>query len=189
MSASIDFYSVLGVDRRARPSEIRDAYKRLAVALHPDRNLTEADALEHFKVVQQAFSVLSDPQRRVEYDAKRRSWLDDGHPDRTPAIPHPRTPQKGCRIEQTVQVPKTVLRDGGRVIVTVARTVPCAQCAGQGCATCSGSGVQRVNARLGVPVPPSTPAGARMRVPGRGHAGRWGGEDGDLILTLQGGAA
>ncbi|SRR5579884_1048075 len=62
-----DYYEVLGVGRSASADEIRRAYRRLALQYHPDRN-PSADASEKFKEAQEAYEVLSDPERRAQYD-------------------------------------------------------------------------------------------------------------------------
>ncbi|MFW6066800.1 MAG: molecular chaperone DnaJ [Myxococcota bacterium] len=63
-----DYYEVLGVDRTASPDQIKKAYRRLALELHPDRNPDDAHAEERFKEASEAFQVLSDPQKRQVYD-------------------------------------------------------------------------------------------------------------------------
>lgn len=65
--ATGDHYAVLGVDRGAGDEEVRRAYRRLAVQLHPDKN-PHPDADEAFKTVGAAYSVLSDARRRADYD-------------------------------------------------------------------------------------------------------------------------
>jgi curved DNA-binding protein CbpA len=64
-----DHYQTLGVSRDASPEEIRAAYKRLAVRWHPDKNAGDKDRAEvMFKQIGEAYSVLSDPVRRADYD-------------------------------------------------------------------------------------------------------------------------
>src|SRR3982751_5154374 len=64
-----DLYSVLGVDRKASADEIKKAYRKLARQYHPDRNPDDKAAEEKFKEVSAAHDVLSDPEKRKEYDA------------------------------------------------------------------------------------------------------------------------
>jgi molecular chaperone DnaJ len=63
-----DYYEVLGVGRSANDSEIKSAYRKLALKYHPDRNPNNPQAEERFKEAAEAYSVLSDPQRRSTYD-------------------------------------------------------------------------------------------------------------------------
>ena len=69
MPAVKDPYKVLGVDRKASAAEIKKAYRKLARTYHPDRNPDDARAEERFKEVQEAYSVLSDPEKRKAYDS------------------------------------------------------------------------------------------------------------------------
>ncbi|MBI2894202.1 MAG: molecular chaperone DnaJ [Deltaproteobacteria bacterium] len=63
-----DYYEVLGVPRGADPDEIKKAYRKLAMRYHPDQNQGDKSAEEAFKEVNEAYEVLSDPDRRGRYD-------------------------------------------------------------------------------------------------------------------------
>ena len=63
-----DYYEVLGVSRQASDQEIKSAYRKLALQYHPDRNPGNHQAEESFKEAAEAYSVLSDSQKRAQYD-------------------------------------------------------------------------------------------------------------------------
>lgn len=63
-----DYYKILGVERKASEEEIRKAYRELAKQHHPDRNPDNKQAEERFKEINEAYQVLSDPQKRSVYD-------------------------------------------------------------------------------------------------------------------------
>jgi len=63
-----DYYQVLGVPRNAPAKDIRAAYRRLARKSHPDANPKDPQAAERFKGISEAYAVLSDPQKRAQYD-------------------------------------------------------------------------------------------------------------------------
>lgn len=63
-----DYYELLGVTRTATEQEIKKAYKKVALACHPDRNPEDPEAEERFKLASEAYQVLSDPQKRQVYD-------------------------------------------------------------------------------------------------------------------------
>lgn len=70
-----DYYKILGIDRNADVSDIKKAYRKLAMEYHPDRNPGDAKAEERFKEIGEAYAVLSDPQKRREYDQFGRTGM------------------------------------------------------------------------------------------------------------------
>ncbi|MDR2454713.1 MAG: DnaJ domain-containing protein [Bifidobacteriaceae bacterium] len=66
-----DFYKLLGIDKNADQAAIKKAYRRLARQHHPDANPGDTAAEERFKEVSEAYSVLSDPEQRKQYDGVR----------------------------------------------------------------------------------------------------------------------
>ena len=68
MAEKRDYYEVLGVSKSATPEEIKKAYRQLALKYHPDRNPDDKDAEEKFKEAAEAYSVLSDADKRARYD-------------------------------------------------------------------------------------------------------------------------
>ncbi|MEW5011904.1 MAG: DnaJ domain-containing protein, partial [Cycloclasticus sp.] len=71
-----DFYKVLEVARNASGREIKKSYRRLAMKYHPDRNTDNPDAEEKFKVIQEAYAILSDEQKRSAYDQFGHAGVD-----------------------------------------------------------------------------------------------------------------
>ena len=68
MSTQRDYYDILGVSRTASLDEIKAAYRKLALKYHPDRNPDNKEAEEKFKEAANAYQVLSDEQKRRQYD-------------------------------------------------------------------------------------------------------------------------
>ena len=77
--AANDFYQTLGVSRDASDSEIKKAYRKLAVQYHPDKNPGNKEAEEKFKEISAAFDVLKDPEKRAKYDQFGHDAFRGGH--------------------------------------------------------------------------------------------------------------
>jgi len=63
-----DYYSVLGLEKSASAEQIKKAYRKLALKFHPDKNPDDKQAEERFKEITEAYAVLSDPQKKQQYD-------------------------------------------------------------------------------------------------------------------------
>ncbi len=78
MSASIDYYELLEVERSADDGTIKSSYRRLAMRFHPDKNPGDAAAEAKFKAISAAYSCLSDPQKRAAYDNYGHAAFENG---------------------------------------------------------------------------------------------------------------
>src|SRR5215208_5440619 len=73
-----DLYKVLGVTREASQEEIRRSYRKLAREHHPDANRDDPKAEERFKEIQHAYEILSNPEKRRQYDEGPRAFFGGG---------------------------------------------------------------------------------------------------------------
>jgi len=72
--AYIDYYQILGVDKKATPDDIKKAYRKLARNYHPDLNPNDKDAQRKFQEINEANEVLSDAEKRKKYDEYGENW-------------------------------------------------------------------------------------------------------------------
>ncbi|MDO3641698.1 J domain-containing protein [Mucilaginibacter sp. L3T2-6] len=72
--AFIDYYQVLGIDKKASEKDIKAAYRKLARKYHPDLNPNDAEAHKKFQQLNEANEVLSDPEKRKKYDQYGEHW-------------------------------------------------------------------------------------------------------------------
>jgi len=252
-----DYYEVLGVGRDAGNDEIKKAYRKLAMELHPDRNPGNKEAEEKFKEAAEAYSVLSDADKRRTYDqyghagpglgsgmggqsfqfdpsqfagfedilggifgdffgGSRRSTSSRG--------------ERGSDLQYNLKLPfkdavfgkdafelefprldgcgtckgsgaapgtgvETCGQCGGRGQVAARQgffqmVVPCPKCGGRGklipnpCKTCHGEGRARGTAKVKFNIPAGVDRGNRLKLRGQGEAGRFGGENGDLLVVF-----
>ena len=69
-----DYYDILGLEKDASQKQVRDAYRRMALLHHPDRNKDNPEAADRMKEINESYAVLSDPKKRSEYDALRKAY-------------------------------------------------------------------------------------------------------------------
>ena len=77
--AQEDYYRVLGVDQKAPPSKIKEAYRQLAFKHHPDRNRENPAAADKMKKINEAYAVLSNPAKKSEYDNLKTQFGSSAH--------------------------------------------------------------------------------------------------------------
>ena len=70
----IDYYNILGIDKKASEEDIKKAYRKLARKLHPDLNPNDKEAHKKFQAVNEANEVLSDKEKRKKYDQYGKNW-------------------------------------------------------------------------------------------------------------------
>jgi DnaJ domain len=108
MQDDLDPYDVLGVGRGASDEEIRAAYRRAALASHPDLHPGDASAVKRFRQVQIAYEALDDPARRAAYDGPPPT----AQP--APRRPPPETPVSLAReLGETVRAVRVMARRSG----------------------------------------------------------------------------
>src|SRR5580658_2126879 len=275
-----DYYETLGISRTAKEEEIRKTYRKLARKYHPDLNPGDKSAEDRFKLVQEAYDILSDPKKREVYD--QYGFYSDNIP---PGGPGPGSgagagqpgmgfggfdfsdyvnqggggdahagsgtgafrdifsqffggrraeaangggPEKGSDLEYGLDIDFWQSIRGTQVRLNVARqeicetcngtgavggastvcpecdgtgsvnqmagamkfSLTCPRCDGKGrlrnvCPTCHGDGRLSKTETVEVRIPPSAQSGSRLRVAGKGNAGRAGGAAGDLYITVR----
>ena len=70
----IDYYKVLGIDKKATAGDVKKAYRKQARKYHPDLNPNDADAKKNFQLINEANEVLRDPEKRKKYDKYGKDW-------------------------------------------------------------------------------------------------------------------
>ena len=81
MAEKKDYYEVLGVDRSASADDIKKAFRKLAIKYHPDKNPGNKEAEEKFKEAAEAYSVLSDAEKKARYDQFGHAGVEGAGPD------------------------------------------------------------------------------------------------------------
>lgn len=201
-----DLYALLGVGRTVDAAGLKRAWRDLARQLHPDRNRDDPAAGEKLAAVNAAYDVLSDPERRAQYDrygADAASVFFD--PSTAEPVRPERPEQRGIRTGPVRAKPVRHGADANVVLILSANQAArggvqrvdvdpdrvCPSCNGTGlrrsgrlCSKCE-RGVIRGLGSFRVPVPAGLRSGQVLLAPGHGHPGTGrGAQRGDLRITL-----
>ena len=84
-----NYYEILGLDKNASDVDIKKAYRKLAVKYHPDKNPNNKEAEDKFKIINEAYSVLSDKEKKQQYDRFGKQGVEgNGGPSMGNVNPH-----------------------------------------------------------------------------------------------------
>lgn len=166
MAERKDYYKILGINKNASENEIKSAFKKLAVTWHPDKFATESEekkkeAEEKFKDINEAYSVLSDKEKRAQYDNPQPEGF-DGWCGFNPFDPFGRSSQQqrvniGTDIRLTLNVSIEEAYKGTLKKLKFKKKEHCSECNGTGskdgiesaCPHCNGTGMFREESRNG----------------------------------------
>ena len=255
-----DYYRILGVERKASAADLKRAYRKLARKFHPDLNPGDKTAEAKFKEIQEAYSILSDPKKKSQYDqfgfvgdqtppgAGQRSYSsgfegfdfsDYGSSSFADffenlfgrgARPAQTGAERGEDLHYTMKIGFDEAVNGLQSRIQLTRLASCPACQGSGhshsagkgrcpacggsgrthlqrgsmrfattcpacqgtgaargedCRECRGQGVGQKTELINVKIPAGVDAGSKVRVPGKGNAGRNGGPPGDLYISIE----
>jgi curved DNA-binding protein len=196
-----DYYKILGVNRSASEAEIKKAYRKLAMKYHPDHAKGDKTAEEKFKKISEAYAVLSDKEKRQEYDTfgsegfRQRFSQEDifrgfnlndilkefgfggdvfGGEGRGTRFSYGTGPSFGGRGRQQAQSVK-----GSDLIYELPLTLREAAFGASKAVTIQNHGTAE---RITVKIPKGMIAGKKLRLAGKGNPGPFGGPRGDLYI-------
>ncbi len=264
MANKRDYYEVLGLSKGASEAEIKKAYRQLAIKYHPDKNPGDATAEEKFKEAAEAYSVLSDANKKSRYDQFGHAGMggstgpdfSGGFGDLNDILKDlfggggfggfdfggfggsrsssqgPRV-HKGRDIRTRVKLTLKEISQGVAKEISIERNVACESCGGKGtkkssdlktcptcngtgqtrhvsqsmfgqsisystchqcggdgkivtnpCSHCSGEGLVRKRETVKIEIPAGVEKGMQLNVKGAGHAAKFNGINGDLLIVI-----
>jgi len=255
--AKRDYYEVLGLKKGASEAELKKAYRKLARKYHPDVNPGDKGAEERFKEISEAHEILTDPEKRRQYDAVGHAGFEGFRPGSGSgwegfqgsgfggagvdfsdlfgdlfgqgAGVRRGGPRQGADLEYEMEVDFREAVLGTEKEISYRRSAACSSCSGRGyqpgtgggpcpqcggrgrvsaqrgpislqqacprchgsgqlpgtpCAPCGGRGAVPKAERIRVKIPAGVDDGSRVRLAGKGEAGREGGGPGDLYIRV-----
>jgi len=168
-----DCYEILGVSKNASDQEIKSAYRKLALKYHPDKNPDDKEAEEKFKEAAEAYSILSDAEKRARYDSYGYNGIQGGFSGFDPSTfgdfgdilgeffgfgdifggrRKRGGPERGSDLRYDLKIAFKEAAFGLKTKIKIPRQETCTDCEGRGtprgkepakCSTCGGSGQQR----------------------------------------------
>lgn len=154
------YYEILGISRNTSAADVKKAYRKLAIKYHPDKNPdNQAESGEKFKEISEAYEILSDSQKRSQYDQFGKIGTAQGVPfggfgpfgkffNQHPFGTHPTGPNRGGKIKLRIGITVKVAYMGQDVKLPIKRNTYCEKCKGYGstdcedytCKICNGDG-------------------------------------------------
>ena len=263
--AKRDYYEILGVDKSTSLADIKKAYRKLAIQYHPDKNPGNKEAEDKFKEAAEAYSVLSDPDKKAKYDQFGHAGMNGsagpdfsgGFGDLNDILSslfggggfsgfsgfggfggsqgrgESQRVHKGRDIRTRVKLSLKEIAEGVEKEISIERNIPCNTCDGKGaknqnsiknCSACNGSGqvrhvsnsifgqsisystcqqcggngkiitepchhchgegLERKRETLKIKIPAGVEKGMQISVRGAGHAAKFNGINGDLLIVV-----
>lgn len=195
-------YEVLGVDKSATDSEIKKAFRDLSKKYHPDI-CKEENADQKFKEINDAYSILSDPQKKANYDNYGSAegptssqtggfsgFGDFGFGGFNPFRSAGYRRRSGESLYDLITISLYEACFGTRKTISYPHLVPCDTCNGKGrkgetaCPICHGTGKVEKIETLTIIIPPGCTPGDTLRIRGKGNAGDSGASPGDLLIRV-----
>lgn len=242
-----DYYNVLNINKDANESEIKKAYRKLAMKYHPDRNKGDVSSEAKFKKISEAYDILSDPVKRKTYDMYGHSGFEHGGAEAYSSVngnfgdifgdifgdvfgnkQKEKSINNGNDLFYKLNISFEEAIKGTNVKIGVKTLVVCKDCNGYGakgdglqvckhcrgsgqvkmqqgffsiqqlcpkcngdgniiknyCKTCVGNGRIEENVILSVKIPAGVDNGDKIRLSGKGEAGKKNGNNGDLYIEI-----